>query len=297
MTDEKIADDYGLTKLWEYLKANAYTGGDDGTFALATDADFDAVLPTGEIITKHYEYSNGSTYDYSYDADWSDKQTLRQSIAHKWEPVSQNNYICNYAHVPGNSRIFEYLVNTFENQPGWVSQLCGGCFVPYYINEWNKKIFKEENYANAVDECVKRVKALYDAHQETLNAHAALYDATTNPNPYTQEDVAYTSEVFRFLGKEGSTEDSWAYICDTNDVLFWDKNYGRDPSISKNAVYSETKAKEHAQEIMDVEKSTMRQDEIIIKKRLLYPKLIYGLEFYALFGTLDAYTAYLGGES
>ena len=104
---EKLADDDGLTRLASYLAANAYTSGSSGTFAVATDADLETVLTTGEST------------------DWSDKASVVKAIGYQTGYPNPVHGICNDVHVPGNSRIFEYMVNTHGlhiGQNGAVSQ-------------------------------------------------------------------------------------------------------------------------------------------------------------------------------
>lgn len=144
---EKIADDYGFEKLAAYLAAHAYTGGDSGTFAVASDADMDAVFTTGETTNNTYDES--TIY-----VDWSDKKTVKGTIARQYTPAWHARGICNYVHVPGNSNIMEYMINTDDanlGRNGFVSMESGGCFVPYFLDVINKQIYKNNDYAKVTE--------------------------------------------------------------------------------------------------------------------------------------------------
>ena len=270
---EKIADDYGLTQLLAYLKAHAYTGGTNGTFALATDSDMGAVLTTGERT------------------DWSDGRAVKKSIGYCNTPAWPSKGICNYVHVPGNSIIFEYMMNTQDSnigQNGPVSQPSGACYVPYYLNAINKQIFDDEGYADPVPGCVARIKALYDANQARLDAHFAKYKETKDWNTaFTMEDVIYAYKVSSFLGTSTSTESSWeeAYVRGEHKFELAGSNFS-------GASYNEAKAKERAERL-----KASKCDYTAM--RALYPKL-KNLEHFRLlfggdFGDFDAYIAYLSG--
>jgi len=266
---EKIADDYGLTQLLAYLKAHAYTGGTNGTFALATDSDMDAVLTTGEST------------------DWSDGRSVKKSIGYYNTPAWPSKGICNYVHVPGNSIIFEYMMNTQDSNIGHngpVSQSSGACYVPYYLNAINKQIFDDEGYADPVPGCVARIKALYDANQARLDAHFAKYKETRDYNTaFTMEDVIYAEKINNFLGTSTSTESSWekAYVRTRSKRALADSNFS-------GAIYNEAKAKERAERL-----KVYKDDSDAI--RTLYPKLKNLEYFRLLFGDFDAYIAYLSG--
>ena len=144
---EKLAYDDGLTRLASYLAANAYTSGNSGTFAVATDADLETVLTTGEST------------------DWNDKASVVKAIGYRTGYPNPVHGICNDVHVPGNSRIFEYMVNTHDfnfGQNGAVSQTSGGCFVPYFLDAINKQIYKDNDYAK-VTENLKAAGTTIDA--------------------------------------------------------------------------------------------------------------------------------------
>ena len=133
---EKIADDYGFEKLAAYLAAHAYTGGDSGTFAVASDADMDAVFTTGEA------------------SDWPKGESVKVTIARQYTPAWHARGICNYVHVPGNSNIMEYMMNTDDanlGRNGFVSMESGGCFVPYFLDVINKQIYKNNDYAKVTE--------------------------------------------------------------------------------------------------------------------------------------------------
>lgn len=266
---EKIADDYGLTQLLAYLKAHAYTGGTNGTFALATDSDMDAVLTTGERT------------------DWSDGRSVKKSIGYYNTPAWPSKGICNYVHVPGNSIIFEYMMNTRDSnigQNGPVSQPSGACYVPYYLNAINKQIFDDEGYADPVPGCVARIKALYDANQARLDAHFAKYHETKDRNTaFTMEDCIYAYKVSGFLGTSTSTESSWtaATVSGASKWRLSDSNFS-------GAIYNEAKAKEEAERLKASKDSYTAM-------RALYPKLKNLDHFRLLFGDFDAYIAYLSG--
>lgn len=261
---EKIADDYGLTQLLAYLKAHAYTGGTNGTFALATDSDMDAVLTTGEST------------------DWSDGQSVKKSIGYYNTPAWPSKGICNYVHVPGNSIIFEYMMNTQDSnigQNGPVSQPSGACYVPYYLNAINKSIFDAESYSSVILKKIEDIKSQYDAHQATLNEHCTMYASSKSSSVFTSEDIAYAYKYMKYLGKAGSTESSWTYALSSSTVLgnsiFSLANHASDMN---GAVYNETKARERLH---------LSQSD--------YPKLKNLGFFELLFGDFDAYIAYLSG--
>lgn len=272
---EKIADDYGFTKLAAYLAANAYTLGDSATLEIATDADLDTIQTTGETNS-----SGGNV-------DWQDNLTVKDSIGYYNNPAERVKGICNYAHVPGNSNIFEYMLRTHDTnigQNGPVSQPSGACYVPYYLNAINKQIFDDEGYADPVPGCVARIKALYDANQARLDAHFAKYKETRDYNTaFTMEDVIYAYKVSDFLGTSTSTESSWTAATVSNA-----SKWGLSKSNFSGAIYSETKAKERAERLKASKDSYTAM-------RALYPKLKNLEHFRLLFGGFDAYIAYLSG--
>ena len=155
---EKLADDYGFKKLAADLAAHAYTGGDDGTFAVATDADLNVVLTTGEVS------SNGVNMDLS------DKASVLTTIGAQYAPAWPSHGICNDGHVPGNSSIFEYMVNTHDTnigQNGGVSMASGACYVPYYLNAINKQIYKNNDYAAVTQSLNTAGTAITDSNYKT----------------------------------------------------------------------------------------------------------------------------------
>lgn len=255
---EKIADDYGLTQLLAYLKAHAYTGGTNGTFALATDSDMDAVLTTGEST------------------DWSDGQSVKKSIGYYNTPAWPSKGICNYVHVPGNSIIFEYMMNTQDSnigQNGPVSQPSGACYVPYYLNVINKTIYNTELFSNSTTRKANEIKAKYDVQQAVLNEHIAKYTGSLNTSMFTNDDEEYVKNFAYYLGTSSSTESSWTYALDEKHTSWvcwdWEKNY---KSLS-GMIYNETKVRER-----------IRMEKIRNKQY-----------FELLFGSFDAYIAYLSG--
>ena len=282
---EKIADDYGLTQLLAYLKAHAYTGGTNGTFALATDSDMDAVLTTGEST------------------DWSDGQSVKGSIGYYNTPAWPSKGICNYVHVPGNSIIFEYMMNTRDSnigQNGPVSQPSGACYVPYYLNAINKQIFDDEGYANHIqmrieDNTTKKVaeiKAQYDAHQQTFNEHYASFDSSEDTTVLTGGDKEYVKAYMPYLGVAGSTESSWEYVGYTNIDISSDHRYTvyitrKYGARANGAVYNESKATQKAKEIITTNLLVSEED---------CPKLKNIGYFSLLFGSFSDYVKYLYRE-
>lgn len=273
---EKIADDYGFEKLAAYLAAYAYTGGDGGTFAVATDADMDALFTTGET------------------SDWQDKYTVKGTIARKFAAAWPTNGICNYCHVPGNSIIFEHMMNMEDANIGIngpVSMESSSCNISYFLDIMNKRIFAEQGYANVIDACVARVKKLYAENQARLNEHIAEYKATSKDACITDEDVRYALHVERFLGKNGSTESSWTYIYTADEYT-----YERATDISsklENAVCIDSKTKARAEEIKNLSSQYNNYDGI--KILCLYPYLKHIDYYLRLFGTIESYAAYLAG--
>ena len=81
---EKLADDYGLTKLLAYLKAHCYKTGDGGSFQLATNDDIDNLVLTD--VDEHdgptwHEDTQSDTFDNTQaQFTWSDKRSVTKAI-------------------------------------------------------------------------------------------------------------------------------------------------------------------------------------------------------------------------
>lgn len=280
---EKIADDYGFTQFAQYLKDHAYTGGTNGTFALATDADMDVILNTGETPKDADGNDKTDSDGNPIYSDWSDEMTFRESVGYWTVPAHAPKGICNYVHVPGNSIIFEYMMNTYDNDLGQqeaVSFRNGGCHVPYYMDAINKAIYKTQLNSNGTVWEAAEIKARYDKCQPILDAHYAAYDAAVaaggDGNDYsmfTNDDIAYIRRCAYYIGKRGSTSANWEYAEDTLVGHMSGYSFVYDRENYEGAVYDETKA----------------------RKRIFRRKFHNLGYFKLLFGSVDAYMTYLAG--
>ena len=102
--------------------------------------------------------------------NWSDKASVLTTIGAQYAPAWPSHGICNDVHVPGNSRIFEYMVNTHDTnigQNGGVSMASGACYVPYYLNAINKQIYKNNDYAAVTQSLNTAGTAITDRNYKT----------------------------------------------------------------------------------------------------------------------------------
>lgn len=189
---EKIADDYGLTQLLAYLKAHAYTGGTNGTFALATDSDMDAVLATGEST------------------DWTDKLSLKGTMKttrvigrSSWPTIG----ICNYVHVPGNSILWEYFLHTIDEQSSdmpFAQNNDSGEYVPYFIRRYTKKEIDKNGCYEPLKKLYEEKKARYDAYQATYDADYKAGTYKSGGATYDADKAYFDDMVICFVGEDAT---------------------------------------------------------------------------------------------
>jgi hypothetical protein len=198
---EKLADDYGLTKLLAYLKAHCYKTGDGGSFQLATNDDIDNLVLTD--VDEHdgptwHEDTQSDTFDNTQaQFTWSDKRSVTKAIkrfhdlAVLGDQVHSEYAILDSAHVPNTSIIAEYFYNTCPNY-----QAPFGYWQEDAVKGWVRSLKKI--YGNTIDE-IKKNK-LADIKQK-FNKYYDLYNAHVLAGEMTNTDLLFLS----YMG----TEDRW----------------------------------------------------------------------------------------
>ena len=182
---EKLADDYGLTKLLAYLKAHCYKTGDGGSFQLATNDDIDNLVLTD--VDEHdgptwHEDTQSDTFDNTQaQFTWSDKRSVTKAIkrfhdlAVLGDQVHSEYAILDSAHVPNTSIIAEYFYNTCPNY-----QAPFGYWQEDAVRGWVRSLKKI--YGNTIDEIKKNklaeLKTQYAKYHDLFNEHAKANEKT-----------------------------------------------------------------------------------------------------------------------
>lgn len=182
---EKLADDYGITKLLAYLKAHCYKTGDGGSFQLATNDDIDNLVLTD--VDEHdgptwHEDTQSDTFDNTQkQMVWADKLSVTKSIKrlHKLavlgDQIHSEYAILDSVHVPNTSIIAEYFNNTYPN--------CQAIFEYWReaaVKAWVRSLKKI--YGNTIDEIKKNklaeLKTQYAKYHDLFNEHAKANEKT-----------------------------------------------------------------------------------------------------------------------